>query len=271
MTMDENEQRRLADYLREYAHDVLTEWMRIVEIDDFVPSPGAPRFQARARWQGDGSLILSESPYGGEDYGQYRVIIHVEPIDVPPIGPENDPALIEEMKAPDAHPCAECLTDPNEDPLPWCDCRPGETCKGPCRQRAHAPSLCPNRSVDIPHNIVMGTEVQEPPLWTLTEWQHVIMKDIVRLPGRPETEASVGSVQRQQRHADSREYTGQDGKVRDWVTPHEHEIIFARLILDGSERTVNFPPETPVEILMSASRRAALTVQQAFPGSEVMS
>jgi hypothetical protein len=228
--MDENEQRQLAAYLAGYAHDVLTEWMRIVSVEDDVLSPGSPQFQARARWQGDGSLIVSESPYGGEDYGQYHVTIHVEPIDVPPIGPENDPAMIEEMKA-----------------------------------------------GDIPYNVVMGgetlvvMEVQEPSLWTLSEWQHVIMKDIVRLPGRPETEASVGSVSRQARHADSREYTGQDGKVRDWVTPHEHEIVFARLILDGSERTVNFPLETPVEILMSASRRAALTVQQAFPGSELMS
>jgi hypothetical protein len=279
--MDENEQRRLAAYLAGYAHDVLTEWMRIVSVEDDILSPGSPRFQVRARWQGDGSLIVSESLYGGENYGQYHVTIHVEPIDVPPIGPENDPAMIEEMKAPDAYPCAECLTDPSEDPLPWCDCRPEETCPSPgrypCRRRAHRPQLCPNLPADIPYNIVAGgeslvvTEVQEPSLWTLSEWQHVVMGDVVRLPGRPETEASVGSVSRQARHTDSREYTGQDGKVRDWVTPHEHEIVFARLILDGSERTVNFPLETPVEILMSASRRAALTVQQAFPGSELMS
>jgi len=204
-----------------------------------------------------------------------------------------------ETKADEAHPCTECLTDPNEDPAPWCDCLRDETCKGPCRQRAHHPYLCPNRQADIPYNVVMGGESlvvsnasylcmcsrttkeycasdechggDDVTEWTLSEWQHVIMGDVVRLPGRSETEASVGSARRQPWHADSREYTGQDGKVRDWVTPHEHEIVFARLILDGGERTVNFPPETPVEILMSASRRAALTIQQAFPGSEVMS
>jgi len=152
------------------------------------------------------------------------------------------------------------------------DCNYGRhVCPGCGENIGHEDNCC------IPYSIIAGgepwtvAEVQELPLWVLSEWQHVIMGDIVRLPGRPETEASVGSVQRQQWHADSREYTGQDGKVRDWVTPHEHEIIFARLILDGSERTVNFPLETPVEILTTASRRAALTVQQAFPGSEVIS
>jgi hypothetical protein len=40
--------------------------------------------------------------------------------------------------------CHECtITD---DPLPWCDCQPGETCLDvttACRQRAHAPEHCP--------------------------------------------------------------------------------------------------------------------------------
>lgn len=37
--------------------------------------------------------------------------------------------------------CPECTID--EDPLPWCDCEPGQTCDGPCRRRAHAPARCP--------------------------------------------------------------------------------------------------------------------------------
>jgi hypothetical protein len=39
--------------------------------------------------------------------------------------------------------CPECCHDPScpegEDPRVWCDCRDDETCKGPCRQRAHDP------------------------------------------------------------------------------------------------------------------------------------
>lgn len=93
VTLSENERRRLADYLRQYAHDVLTEWMRIVEIEQDTLSPASGAFHARARWQGDGSMMLSESPYGGEEFGHYRVTVHVEPIDVPPFGPENDLAM----------------------------------------------------------------------------------------------------------------------------------------------------------------------------------
>lgn len=36
--------------------------------------------------------------------------------------------------------CWECA---DTDPAPWCDCRDGERCKGPCRQRAHAVGRCP--------------------------------------------------------------------------------------------------------------------------------
>jgi len=43
--------------------------------------------------------------------------------------------------------CPECTVD--EDPAPWCDCQHDETCKGPCRQRAHDPERCPERSLLI--------------------------------------------------------------------------------------------------------------------------
>lgn len=39
-------------------------------------------------------------------------------------------------------PCRECL-DGTEDPAPWCDCWDDETCKGPCRRRAHDVADCP--------------------------------------------------------------------------------------------------------------------------------
>ena len=40
--------------------------------------------------------------------------------------------------------CGECL-GPDEDPAPWCGCRPGDDqCPGTCRQRAHDPADCPS-------------------------------------------------------------------------------------------------------------------------------
>lgn len=100
MSLTPNEQRRLADYLSEYATGVVEEWMRIVDLDDDdrgrVPDH-IGGIQARVRWQSDGTFALSESPYGGDDYGTYRLIVRVEPINVPPLGPEDDPALVHEM------------------------------------------------------------------------------------------------------------------------------------------------------------------------------
>lgn len=41
-------------------------------------------------------------------------------------------------------PCVNCLTDPHEDPRPWCDCLEDETCAGPCRRKAHLVTVCHN-------------------------------------------------------------------------------------------------------------------------------
>jgi hypothetical protein len=44
------------------------------------------------------------------------------------------------------YPCIDCITDPDEDPAPWCRCSGDETC-GPdaCRNRAHQMERCANR------------------------------------------------------------------------------------------------------------------------------
>jgi hypothetical protein len=49
-----------------------------------------------------------------------------------------------EVLPPDGPWCLECVA-PDEDPAPWCDCQPSETCggRGPCRRRAHEPARCP--------------------------------------------------------------------------------------------------------------------------------
>ena len=59
------------------------------------------------------------------------------PADEPEQQPETDRQTVRH--------CHEC-TDPEEDPRPWCDCNPDETCMdaaATCRNRAHAPEHCP--------------------------------------------------------------------------------------------------------------------------------
>jgi hypothetical protein len=36
--------------------------------------------------------------------------------------------------------CVDCCDD-DDDPMAWCDCRRNEECVGPCRQRAHIPTV----------------------------------------------------------------------------------------------------------------------------------
>jgi hypothetical protein len=59
--------------------------------------------------------------------------------------------------------CHECCPD-DEDPLPWCDCQPDETCMDSavsCRRRAHAPDDCPARPACTCGVIEPGAELAE--------------------------------------------------------------------------------------------------------------
>ena len=93
-----SDRRRLADYLSEVAHDTVEAWMRLVQVDEDVLSPGSGAMELHVRHAGDGSIMVGETQLS-EEYGQYRITVKVEALpDLPPIGPENDPAQIEEMK-----------------------------------------------------------------------------------------------------------------------------------------------------------------------------
>lgn len=96
-----DERCRLATYLTEYAVGVVEEWLRIVDLDqDDDDGPIPARIQAiqgRVGWQSDGTFTFGSTPYSDE-YGTYRLSVRVEPIDVAPIGPENDPALAHELE-----------------------------------------------------------------------------------------------------------------------------------------------------------------------------
>lgn len=80
-------------------------------------------------------------------------------------------------------PCPECLTDPKEDPRPWCDCRqsdPATDHKGACWRRAHRPVDCPAAPA--------GT-------WVPTYWTEVHKGDRIRVPaGNGYAEAVVESA-----------------------------------------------------------------------------
>lgn len=108
-------QKRLAPYLAEYVANVAEEWMRIVEIDEDAIQPGSSAMQLRARWFEDHSFKLGTYPED-DDFGYYRVTVHVEPFTLPPMGPENDPALAYEQTEPvsiDANPEPEVYVQPD--------------------------------------------------------------------------------------------------------------------------------------------------------------
>lgn len=59
---------QLADFLGEYAHGVVEEWMRLIDIEET---------QARVTWAGDGTFKVGE-------LGDFRLTVNVEPIEHEP-------------------------------------------------------------------------------------------------------------------------------------------------------------------------------------------
>lgn len=126
--------------------------------------------------------------------------------------------------------CEECC---DEDPASWCDCRVDETCKGPCRKRAHDPDRCPTLAAWIPaviwdalagDKIRAGSERQG---WTEGE---VTRRYAAKIKGRQALMADL---------------TCRPGM-------HPYPLDFA------------------IEIWCTPERKAQLTMQQGFPGSEVI-
>lgn len=149
-------------------------------------------------------------------------------------------------------PCWECLTDPTEDPSPWCDCRKlGERCAGPCRQRAHAPDRCPNMSP-------AWRDRHPAPVWVETDMRQCLAGDRIRM-GASEANVlrSVSGVW----HADN----GDAWHPRGW------EHLEFRAELDVVPGFRQYPPNASIEILCTPERRAILLLQDAFPGSAVTS
>lgn len=191
-------------------------------------------------------------------------------------------------------PCWECLTDPTEDPLPWCDCRPNERASemhlsygGPCRFRAHGPEGCPNRPTSmevtsrgaeptpvpdaptslaavVSRNSFKATRVRDDdPVWTSATLLYCLAGDRIRI-GADETDvlrSSSGAW-----HANVVSSVMPSGKTWDKVTPWEH--IELKLDLSANPGFQQYKPNTPCEILCSPERLAVLTLMTVFPGTK---
>lgn len=153
--------------------------------------------------------------------------------------------------------CFECTTD---DPRPWCDCASDETCKGPCRRRAHSPQLCPFRlvSVSIEDSGVPESE------WRAATFLHILAGDELRMGADT---AKVIGASANLWHASVQSQRMMSGKWWDDVTRWEHIEVACVLDINrsGEYTRLSMSPDVPVEILCDAERAALLVLQQAFP------
>lgn len=147
------EQEAVRLQLEEIAAGVLNEWMRLVDIQ----ATAGHTWQGRMKWQDDGTVNLTDLDH--ELFDRYVIRVGFERLpELPPMGPENDPAQIEEMKAFDpveslrqtaeddreiaigdalastSEPCSVCgSTDPQHSALhgfrPWRIIEPGDLVK----------------------------------------------------------------------------------------------------------------------------------------------
>lgn len=128
--MTSEERQRIVEQLEDWALGTAQEWMRY---GDFA-GDGDFTFQAHVNWQDhQGTFTLGESQYSDE-YGAFRLTVHIEDLGpVSPLGPENDPAQIEEVR---------------EEPPQWyartmADVRPGDLIRPTTSEaQAHVTARC---------------------------------------------------------------------------------------------------------------------------------
>lgn len=281
MATDEEKQRIRQD-LQEYATGTLDEWLRnvhILQTEEY--REGRP---VRINWEAitDGTMIASLSESGHDaEYGRYGITVTVDILpDLPPIGPENDPAMAHETRGQlttSSHPCIECMTDPTEDPRAWCDCG-GRTemgeCKAPCVQRAHGVDECPNAPEECrcsrtekgychALNCHGGADVIE---WVPATLLYCLAGDRIRIGPRGQwLESDVLRSSSGAWHANVVSSVLPSGKTWDKVTPWQHTEL--RLELTANPGFKPYPQDFPCEILMTAERRAVHLLMSAFPGT----
>lgn len=138
-------------------------------------------------------------------------------------------------------------------------------------KHAGADGACPDYGSTLdpcPPGCASGTCVANlrAPEWLPATFADCIVGDRVRL-GQEET--TVRDTNALLWHARNREWTDDAGKTRDHQTPWEHTVL--RMDLEANPGMHEYPAGTACEILCDAERRAALLLQQGFPGSSVVS
>lgn len=98
--------------------------------------------------------------------------------------------------------------------------------------------------------------------WTPATFGDLLPGDRVRIGTQ---EADVTRVNRGDWHARNRVWIDDSGRERDHQTPWEHEEL--NIDLTANPGFHDYDPAIKCEILADADRRAVLTVQQAFPGT----
>lgn len=108
----------------------------------------------------------------------------------------------------------------------------------------------------------MASRVDQSPRWFSATLGDCLPGDRIRI-GQEETE--VRKATRGDWHAKDRQWIDDNGKVRDHMTPWEHEDL--RLDLAANPGFHVYPADMACEILCDAGRAAVLTFQRAFPGT----
>jgi hypothetical protein len=256
------EREHLRKQLEEIGQGTMQEWMRIIDLE--TPDI-ALTGQARVRWQDDsGECIVGETQYS-EEYGRFRITVHAEDLGpLQPIGPENDPAQIEEMRI-------ECLcTD--------CQHLAGEPVAGEMRTEHlmhwgdNSRTACGKfsgmvyRYTDDQRKVTCAECLERgnnQPIWVERPLVDVRTGDTIRMPGDPDTEREVEAVVTLPWHV----RPPRNDKDRDpefHPERHRKEWRELRVKFVGSKEAISFKElDMPVEIQTTPSELAAI---EAFGG-----
>lgn len=279
--------------LAEYILGTAAEWMRL---PDLHVDPATGRItpeddhQYRVSWEfpTDDAAVITVMEMDHTEVARFGVTITVETLpDLPPIGPENDLGIYgigpedEALKEwdPDYPGCApeECGGS-RLDPCSTVMRTKGARHDGDDWVNAGAVSClaCKGQGCEKCQNVGMWREADGPitlkprdvvqPTWKPATFGDLLPGDRARI-GQEET--TVTRVSRDQWHAKDRQWVDDNGKVRDHMTPWEHEELRIDFTVNPGMKV--YPPDVECEILCDAERAALLLLQRGFPNSTVVS
>lgn len=243
------ERERIRTDLIGYITGTVDEWLRLADFERGTEGPAA---QVRISWEHptDGAMIacISETRYGEPVLRiGIQVIAEVLP-DLPPIGPENDPAIAHEVgdRTPEPPPEIEV---PIEDLI--AQSTGIETCE-------HCAGVGCERCNHVGQwrNSFHAVRVRDDdPVWVPAVFLLCLAGDRIRI-GDQETDVIRSNSGNW--HADNSGYW----QPKTW--PH----VELRMDLAANPGFREYPPQTPCEILCTPERRAVLEVMRAFPGTQ---